>query len=621
MGKKGLPVTETQRKEESRKLNRYLALLTGTVCAYLGGYAAVLMEEEQILLIPALIRAFEAISDGYYLYAITVSAIPGFAAGIIFGAALYFFLQNDSELNYHYKKDSLAGDGGFMEKKDLAEYEKRYVEKEIYKDPVTGAEQPWCDPNMILGQGVKRSIFARKTERNNNVLIIGGSGTKKTYGFIKPNILQMNGSYVVTDPSGEIVRSLGNVLKDHGYRIRIFNIVDMCFSNTYNPFMYIREESDVLSMVDCFIRNTTKKDEGKGEKFWTDSEKLLYSACIFYLRDHCTDYRKKNFASVFNMINASSVDETGSRKSDLDVVFEILPDDSLAKRYYRSFKQSPAKTRMSIIISCLTRLQPFMMRDVIRLTSTDTLELERMGDEKTALFIITPQTDDNPYYFLASMLYSQLFDTLYYRGMHKGIETGDEALTYPVFCLMDEFANIGTIPGFPSKLSTMRKYNISASIVIQDLSQLKTMYKDEYETLVANCDGLLFLGTSAQETLKYISERLGYMTVTAKSRGRSKGAKSGSSGTWQQTKREVMPAEEIGRMSNDICLIFTRGERPIRTMKYQGNMHPLWGQTGGDNLFQFTRMKVYDNRHVSDLSSLTTARMESGVFEMKLSKV
>lgn len=618
MTKNNLPVTEAKRKEEIRRLNLYMAILAAVVCSYIGGYACSIMYEEQSDLIPAVLFVINRIGEGDYIYRFSMTSLPGLAAGLIAGIAVFVFLQNDSELNYHYNKETVAGNGGFMEKKDLADYNRRYVEERPYTDPVTGEVQPWCDPNMILGQGIKRSVFTKKTERNNNMLIIGGSGTKKTYGYIKPNILQMNGSFVVTDPSGEIVRSLGNVLKDRGYRIRIFNIVDMCSSNTYNPFEYIREESDVLNMVDCFIRNTTNKDEGKGEKFWTDSEKLLYSACIFYLRDHCSDHRKKNFASVFNMINASSNDESGNSReeSDLDRLFLNCPKESLAYRYYRAFKQSPAKTRMGIIISCLTRLQPFMMKDVISLTSSDNLGLDRLGDEKTALFIITPQTDNNPYYFLVSMLYSQLFDTLYYRGMHKGIETGDEALTYPVFCLMDEFANIGTIPGFPSKLSTMRKYSISASIVIQDLSQLKTMYKDEYETLIANCDGLLFLGTSAQETLKYISDRLGFMTVTAKSRGRTKGAKSGTSGTWQQTKREVMPPEEIGRMSNDACLIFTRGERPICTKKYLGKMHPLWKETGGNNLFQFTKMKIYDNSHATDYESLLMARMESELFEM-----
>lgn len=624
-------VSDATRRENARFLNIYMSVLIGIAGAYLFGYAGYIMQNEGMDVFGALGKAFEEISAFHLLFGLNQAAISGIFLGIVVAFIAFFLLQNNTEINYSYKKDEVSGTGGFMTTKQLKIYEEIYVSEEQY--PLKGHnknEKIMCDTdNMILSANCKRDYVHGFQALNNNVLIIGGSGTGKSYGCIKPNILQMNASFVVTDPAGEIIRSLGKTLSENGYKIKVFNIVDMKHSNTYNPFMYIREPSDVLTLVDCFIQNTTQKDEGKGEKFWVDSEKLLYSACIFYLRDHCDDAGKKNFATVLKMINSSKIDEQGPSprrpvnpkdknaqnddgKSPLDKMFDALPQDSLAKTYYTAFCQSPSKTRMGIVISCLTRLQPFMMENVINLTSTDNIELDKIGDEKTALFIITPQSDNSPYNFLASMLYSQLFDTLYFKGMQNGLEKGKEELDVPVRCMMDEFANIGTIPGFPSKLATMRKYGISATIVLQDLSQIQNMYKDEWQTLCGNCSSTLFLGSPAQDTKKYISEELGSMTITSKSRGRSKGSKGSSSDNFQQTKREVMTIDELGRLPKDECIVFTAGLRPIRGKKYQGVHHPMWKETGSERnperLFQYNKMPLYDNDKKNKFSTETMLR-------------
>ena len=396
----------------------------------------------------------------------------------------------------------------------------------------------------------------------------------------------------------------------------------MGHSNTYNPFNYIRDEAGVLMVIDCLIKNTTGKNE-KGDQFFTNSEKLLYSACIFYLIDFETDESRKNFSSVMDMINMSQVDENNpSSKSELDLMFEQIDQTSLAAKYYKAFKQAAGKTLKSIIISCVVRLQSFMTPQVTRLTGSDNINLASIGDEKTILFIITPQAD-RTFAFLASMLYSQLFETLYHKGETQKLKTGSERLTYHVRCLMDEFANIGEIPEFPSKLSTMRKYNISATIVLQDNSQLQSMYKDEWRTIMANCDSTIFLGNAEPDTLKYFCEKLGNETVTAQSRGRSYGSKSGSSQNYQQVKRETLTAEEIGRLPNDECLVFLRGERPARDKKFKYETHKNYDLTGdahSENNYAYDSMLIYDNQSLKGFSSIAAAKvasMEEDISEAK----
>ena len=580
------------------------------------------MQDEHLETGQAMIMTMERISTFHLFFPLNQLAFTGMLLAICIGAFVIFYMHNTALKNFSYNPDKLYGDAGFRGEEDRKQYDERYVDHGKYIDPITKKPVETADPNMIASNDTKLSINDRKTFRNNNFLILGGAGTGKSRFVIKPNLLQENCSYVVTDPSGEIIVSCGKVLSDHGYKIKIFNLSNMGHSNTYNPFNYIRDEAGVLMVIDCLIKNTTGKNE-KGDQFFTNSEKLLYSACIFYLIDFETDESRKNFSSVMDMINMSQVDENNpSSKSELDLMFEQIDQTSLAAKYYKAFKQAAGKTLKSIIISCVVRLQSFMTPQVTRLTGSDNINLASIGDEKTILFIITPQAD-RTFAFLASMLYSQLFETLYHKGETQKLKTGSERLTYHVRCLMDEFANIGEIPEFPSKLSTMRKYNISATIVLQDNSQLQSMYKDEWRTIMANCDSTIFLGNAEPDTLKYFCEKLGNETVTAQSRGRSYGSKSGSSQNYQQVKRETLTAEEIGRLPNDECLVFLRGERPARDKKFKYETHKNYDLTGdahSENNYAYDSMLIYDNQSLKGFSSIAAAKvasMEEDISEAK----
>lgn len=615
-------MTERDRKKAAKKSALRIGGIITIVLMYLCGYAGGIMQDEHLETGQAMIMAMERISTFHLFFPLNQLAFTGMLLAICIGAFVIFYMHNTALKNFSYNPDKLYGDAGFRGEEDRKQYDERYVDHGKYIDPITKKPVETADPNMIASNDTKLSINDRKTFRNNNFLILGGAGTGKSRFVIKPNLLQENCSYVVTDPSGEIIVSCGKVLSDHGYKIKIFNLSNMGHSNTYNPFNYIRDEAGVLMVIDCLIKNTTGKNE-KGDQFFTNSEKLLYSACIFYLIDFETDESRKNFSSVMDMINMSQVDENNpSSKSELDLMFEQIDQTSLAAKYYKAFKQAAGKTLKSIIISCVVRLQSFMTPQVTRLTGSDNINLASIGDEKTILFIITPQAD-RTFAFLASMLYSQLFETLYHKGETQKLKTGSERLTYHVRCLMDEFANIGEIPEFPSKLSTMRKYNISATIVLQDNSQLQSMYKDEWRTIMANCDSTIFLGNAEPDTLKYFCEKLGNETVTAQSRGRSYGSKSGSSQNYQQVKRETLTAEEIGRLPNDECLVFLRGERPARDKKFKYETHKNYGLTGdahSENNYAYDSMLIYDNQSLKGFSSIAAAKvasMEEDISEAK----
>ena len=615
-------MTERDRKKAAKKSALRIGGIITIVLMYLCGYAGGIMQDEHLETGQAMIMAMERISTFHLFFPLNQLAFTGMLLSICIGAFVIFYMHNTALKNFSYNPDKLYGDAGFRGEEDRKQYDERYVDHGKYIDPVTKKPVETADPNMIASNDTRLSINDRKTFRNNNFLILGGAGTGKSRFVIKPNLLQENCSYVVTDPSGEIIVSCGKVLSDHGYKIKIFNLSNMGHSNTYNPFNYIRDEAGVLMVIDCLIKNTTGKNE-KGDQFFTNSEKLLYSACIFYLIDFETDESRKNFSSVMDMINMSQVDENNpSSKSELDLMFEQIDQTSLAAKYYKAFKQAAGKTLKSIIISCVVRLQSFMTPQVTRLTGSDNINLASIGDEKTILFIITPQAD-RTFAFLASMLYSQLFETLYHKGETQKLKTGSERLTYHVRCLMDEFANIGEIPEFPSKLSTMRKYNISATIVLQDNSQLQSMYKDEWRTIMANCDSTIFLGNAEPDTLKYFCEKLGNETVTAQSRGRSYGSKSGSSQNYQQVKRETLTAEEIGRLPNDECLVFLRGERPARDKKFKYETHKNYDLTGdahSENNYAYDSMLIYDNQSLKGFSSIAAAKvasMEEDISEAK----
>lgn len=622
-----------EKKENAKFLSVYMGSIIGTVSAYFLGYAGRVMDVEyKQNFIDSVISAYNHVRSMDFLYnPLNVHSLYGILGGCVIGAGAAFFLINDANRKITDDMETSAGSGGFMSKKDFKKYADEYickdpeiivVKNESYKlAPSVSEELARYSSNMIMTDSFCRPIDSRMLIGNNNVLVVGGAGTGKSRFFIKPNLLQMNASYIVTDPSGELINSVGQVLVDHGYKLKVFNISDMQHSNTYNPLRYIRDEAGVNMLISCLIDNTTKGEAGGDNQFFVDAEKLLYSACIFYLKDFCHDETKKNFGGVMDMINASQVDENNANsKSDLDKLFDTLPKNSLAWKYYKAFKQAAGKTLKSIIISCVTRLQPFLTPQVRHLTNQDEMDVEKIGDEKTVLFIITPQAD-RTYAFLASMLYSQLFETLYFKGEQQLAAGGSEQMNIPVRCLMDEFANVGKVPEFPSRLSTMRKYNISSVIVLQDMAQINSLYgEEEAKTLVGNCSSILFLGSSEINTLKYFSEKLDEKTIRTKSTNITLGNKGNTSQGYNFTGRKVMTASELGEMSSDECIIFTQNMKPFKDKKYRYETHPYYPFTADadkSNSFRYKEYSVFDNNNVPKIKSIIKAKNEIARYKME----
>lgn len=507
----------------------------------------------------------------------------------------------DYQRNKHFTHGKESGDAHWNV--NLADFNKRYTSP--FGSPLNGG-----DDNMILTNDVKMSLNDRGTQRNNNVLVIGGAGTGKSRYVVKPNLLQENASYVVTDPAGEMIRAMGMPLKNAGYDIKIFNLVDMYHSNCYNPFNYIRNDEGVISLINCLIRNTTPPGQHSGDPFWEKSETALLQALIFYLIHHEKDISLQNFSTIMIMLRLAAIDQKGNPldenrsdiKSKLDILFDnVRRDDknSIAVKQYDTYKMAAGRTMKSILISCSVRLTVFNLQTIADLTSSDSMELDQLGDRRMALFIVTSQTDPT-YNFLASMMYTQLFDALYYKAGKQ--ETG-ERLKYPVRCMLDEFVNIGEIPDFTKKLATMRKYNISATVIIQNLSQLKAMYKDDWETITGNCDSLLFLGGKEWTTLQSISDMLGKATITVQNHGRSTGSKGTGNLNYNVTARNLMTPEEISVMDNSDCILFIRGESPFFGKKYIYDKHPRYKTTGDANkdyIFDYTKMPEYDCKRVEN---------------------
>lgn len=439
--------------------------------------------------------------------------------------------------------------------------------------------------NMILSQDVALSMDTRQTLRNNNILVIGGSGTGKSRFMIKPNMLQANCSFVITDPSGELLESMGSFLKEKGYDIRVFNLVQMDHSHCYNPFHYIRNEEGVLTMINALIKNTTPKGSQTNDPFWEKAETALLQAICFYLMAECNP-DDQNFNSVMKLLRCV---DAGEGSEDQDSVLDVLMNDlrekdpeHIALQSYAVFKSAGGgKTAQSILISCQTRLQVFNLSVIKNLTNTDNIDLKTVGDKPTALFCITPVVDTT-FNFLVALLYTQLFETLYFHAETECNDIYHQGLRLPVHVrfLLDEFANIGSIPEFSQKLATMRKYEISCTIVIQALSQLKAMYKDDWEVLVGNCDTQIFLGGTDKTTLEYVSQKLGKETIRAENSSRSFGRQGSSSVSYNKTGRELLQMDEIARMDNLNCIVFIRGVLPFFTKKYDYPKHPNYKMTG-----------------------------------------
>lgn len=550
-----------------------------------------------------------------------------------FGVVLLIFVLSDALLWYdmvrHHHSLSGKESGSAKWNDDYKKFNAGYSESDKIQ-------------TTILSKDVQLSMNTRKTQRNNNVLIVGGSGAGKSRFFVKPNILQTNCNMVVTDPSGELLESTGYYLKQQGYDIKVFNLVEMSKSHCYNPFHYIRDNQGVMMMINCLIRNTTPPEQHSGDPFWEKSETALLLALCFYLRDH-RPVEEQNFATVMKLLRWAEVDENNANfESRLDKIFlkskarnkrpaatlvgKTLNDadqdadlqaylertiyrDSkgtvrtnigfksleeldvnetdIAVKQYKIFKMGAGKTAKSILISCAVRLGAFNIPQVDALTRIDNIHLEELGGtsaeegkKKQALFVIIPAADST-YNFLVSMMYSQLFETLYYVA-ETSPACPKKRLPQHVKFLLDEFANIGTIPEFTKKLATMRKYEISCSVILQNLAQIKTMYKDDWESIIGNCDSFVFLGGKEYTTLEYISKELGDQTITVKDRSMS-ARKNGDSQSYKQTSRKLMFPDELGNLPNENCVVMIRGLNPFYEEKYDYLAHPKYDFTSDAN--------------------------------------
>lgn len=431
--------------------------------------------------------------------------------------------------------------------------------------------------NKVFTQNVRMGLDGKKHRRNLNTLVIGGSGAGKTRFYAKPNILQCNTSYVVLDPKGEIIKSVGHLLEDEGYVIKVIDLIDMKNSLGYNPFHYIQSDKDVLKLITNLIRNTTPKGSSTNDPFWEKSETALLEALMLYLY-HYAPEDEQNFTMIMEMLNYAEVKEDEEDyESPLDELFkrlEITDPSSLALKQYKIYKQAAGKTAKSILISVGVRLAAFNLEEMASLTKYDEMELDQIGEKKTALFAIIPD-NDSTFNFLIGMLYTQLFQMLYYQADY--IHDGE--LPVPVHFLMDEFANVALPDEFDKLLATMRSRQIFVSIIIQNLAQIKALFKDSWESIVGNCDELYYLGGNEQNTHKFISEYLGKETLDTNTYGKSSGRSGNYSTNYQQTGRELLTADEVRLLDNNYGLLFIKGERPIRDKKYDLLKHPRIKQT------------------------------------------
>ena len=431
--------------------------------------------------------------------------------------------------------------------------------------------------NKIFSQNVRMGLDGKKHRRNLNTIVIGGSGAGKTKFYAKPNILQCNTSFVVLDPKGEIIRSVGHLLEAKDYVIKVIDLIDMSKSLGYNPFHYIQNDKDILKLITNLIRNTTPKGSNTNDPFWEKSETALLEALMLYLY-HYAPEDEQNFTMVMEMLNYAEVkEEEEDYESPLDELFkrlETLDSNSLALKQYKIYKQAAGKTAKSILISVGVRLAAFNLEELASLTRFDEMELEQIGERKTALFAIIPD-NDSTFNFIVGMLYTQLFQMLYYQAdyVHGG------ELPVPVHFLMDEFVNVALPDEFDKLLSTMRSRQIFVSIILQNLAQIKALYKDSWESIVGNCDELYYLGGNEQSTHKYISELLGKETLDTNTFGKSTGHSGSYSTNFQQTGRELLTADEVRLLDNNDGLLFIRGERPIKDKKYNLLKHPNIKQT------------------------------------------
>lgn len=459
--------------------------------------------------------------------------------------------------------------------------------------------------NKILTQNVSVGLDGRKHRRNLNTLVCGGSGAGKTRFFAKPNLCQANSSYVVLDPKGELLRDTGNLLSAKGYDIKVLDLINMEKSHCYNPFVYLRSDNDIQRLVTNLFKNTTPKGSQSQDPFWDQAATMLLLALIFYLHYEAPP-EEQNFPMVMEMIRAGEVREDDETyKSALDILFERLEmrnPEHIALKYYRSYHSGSGKTLKSIQITLISRLEKFNLESLASITQNDELELWSIGEKKTAVFAIIPDNDSS-FSFLVGMLYTQLFQQLYYQAdvIHGG------RLPVHVHFLMDEFANVALPDEFDKLLSTMRSREISVSIIIQNLAQLKALFEKQWESIVGNCDEFLYLGGNEQSTHEYVSKLLGKETIDTNSYGQSKGRNGSYSTNWQLAGRELMTPDEVRMLDNRYALLFIRGERPVEDLKFDILKHP--------NIALTTDGGAEPYRHGEDSISIAALSIDEGLLK------
>lgn len=512
----------------------------------------------------------------------TISYIPSLKlndilSGLIFVAIIKLIIYEKGKNRKKFRQGKEYGSARWGNSKDIEPYIDPKFENNVL---ITNTER------LTMNSRPKNPKYAR----NKNVLVIGGSGSGKTRFYVKPNLMQMHSSYVVTDPKGTLINECGKMLYDNGYEIKVLNTINFKKSMKYNPFAYIRSEKDILKLVQTIIANTKGEGEKAGEDFWVKAEKLYYTALIGYIFYEAPK-EEQNFATLLDMIDASEVREDDETyKNPVDRLFEALEQKDpqhFAVKQYKKYKLAAGKTAKSILISCGARLAPFDIKELRSLMSEDELDLDRTGDRKTALFVIISDTDDT-FNFVVSIMYSQLFNLL----CDKADDVYGGRLPIHVRCLLDEFANIGLIPKFEKLIATIRSREISASIILQAQSQLKAIYKDNADTIVGNCDSTLFLGGKEKTTLKELSESLGKETIDLFNQSETRSNQKSYGLNYQKLGKDLMSQDEITVMDGGKCIYQLRGVRPFLSEKFDITMHK-----------NYKLLEDYDKKNLFDVEN------------------
>ena len=493
---------------------------------------------------------------------------------LLYGGAILFY--------YTGQKNTRPGEEhGSASWGSVRELDKKYRDKDAGK-------------NVILTQHLQMSMNGKLHRRNLLQIIVGGSGSGKTRFLAKPNLMLANASFICTDPKGEMLRAVGNLFLEEGYVLRVFDLIDPSKSDCYNPFCYIRKDADVLKLIDNFIKNTSPKGAKANDPFWEKSETALDAALMLYLL-HEAPSEDQNMETILYMIeNGGAKEEDDDYQSPLDLLFEALEEeqpDHIAVRQYHIFKQAAGKTAKSILVSAAVRLASFTLPEIQRITASDDMELGKLGERKQAIFCIIPDSNDASLNFLVGMLYTQAFQELYFQAdkVHQG------ALPIPVRLMFDEFANVALPDGYARLQATMRSRNIMSTIILQNISQLKALFKDDWEGIIGNADSFIYLGGNEQSTHKYISELLGKETIETRTSSQSKGRNGSFSQNFQQTGRELMTPDEVRRLDNKNAIVLIRGEKPVIDEKYDILKHPNIHRTedGGAPPYLHTPLRAF----------------------------